>query len=165
MSASHPGRPSGWCNETNALHCCHVVDGIKGPLYHDGQNSAKENKTKKQKRLFSRKFKGWEAKCLKVYRDFKGALLSKCLNCTRISCFLGKSLQYASKMNKTLVFQMSLDGPGTPLAFVFFFCCFFSFYMAVLHQMRILSDFDVYSFFVIKKTGIGFIVQLVSQVI
>lgn len=31
--------------------------------------------------------------------------------------------------------------------------------------MRILSDFDVYSFFVIKKTGIGFIVQLVSQVI
>lgn len=31
--------PPGWCNETKAVHCCHVVDGIKDPLYHNGQNN------------------------------------------------------------------------------------------------------------------------------
>lgn len=41
MSVSHPGRPPGWCNETKAVHCCHVVDGIKDPLYHNGQNNKK----------------------------------------------------------------------------------------------------------------------------
>lgn len=44
MSVSHPGRPPGWCNETKAVHCCHVVDGIKDPLYHNGQNNKKKKK-------------------------------------------------------------------------------------------------------------------------
>lgn len=51
MPASHPGRPPGWCNETNALHCCHVVDGIKGPLYHNGQNSKRKKKHFSQESL------------------------------------------------------------------------------------------------------------------
>lgn len=41
MSISHPNRPPGWCNETKAVHCSNVVDGIKDPLYHNGQNNEK----------------------------------------------------------------------------------------------------------------------------
>lgn len=39
MSVSHPNSPPGWCNETKGVQRCHAVDGIKDPLYHDGQNN------------------------------------------------------------------------------------------------------------------------------
>lgn len=129
MSASHPGRPPGWCNETNALHRCHVVDGIKGPLYHNGQNSAKK---KKEKDFSQESLKVGRQNVWRYIGTLRGALV-KMLKLHTGSLFFGKSLQYASKMNETLVFWMPPEGPRTPVAFIFIFhfllCCFESKYL------------------------------------
>lgn len=125
MSASHPGRPPGWCNETNALHCCHVVDGIKDLLYHNGQNSAKKNTKKQQKRDFSQEsLKVGRQNVWRYIGTLRGALV-KMLKLHTGILFFGKSLQHASEINETLVLWMPPEGPRTPVAFHIFFAVLF----------------------------------------